>query len=248
MNQEPDDPLSRQEGILLINKPAGKTSFHLVHKLRQLTHIQKIGHCGTLDPFATGVMVMLVGKSYTKLSNELVANDKQYLATAFLGKTSETYDRDGVITPVSSRIPALEEIDQAIKTFQGQILQYPPMFSAKKIGGKKLYELARKGQEIERKPSSVWVNINLVEYNYPYLTFDVSCSKGTYIRSLAHDLGAALGVGAYLEKLIRLRSGQFYLEDCIDYPLLVTPGFNYRHHLLKLNQIDLERKLELMTL
>lgn len=237
MQTNQDDPASQQEGILLINKPAGKTSFHLVYKLRQLSRIQKIGHCGTLDPFATGVMVMLVGKSYTRMSNQMTAHDKQYLATAVLGKTSTSYDKDGEISFVSDKIPSLLEVENALKSFEGTILQYPPMFSAKKIAGKRLYELARKGIEIERKPHEVTLHISLVEYNYPYLTFDVSCSKGTYIRSLADDLGKVLSTGAYLEKLIRVRSGDFYLEDCIDYSLLTTPGFNYRHHLLKASEL-----------
>lgn len=233
MTKESDDSSSQQEGILLINKPAGKTSFHLVYKLRQLTHIQKIGHCGTLDPFATGVMVMLVGKTFTRLSSHITAHDKEYLATAVLGTASTTYDKDGELTKVSDIIPSLEEVEKALKSFEGTILQYPPMFSAKKIAGKKLYELARKGIEVERAPSEVTLTISLVEYNYPYVTFDVSCSKGTYIRSLAHDLGTMLKTGAYLEKLIRVRSGDFYLEDCVDYSLLSMPGFDYTHHLIK---------------
>lgn len=239
MNSSQDDPTSQQEGILLINKPAGKTSFHLVYKLRQITHIQKIGHCGTLDPFATGVMVMLVGKSYTRLSSQITAHDKQYLATLILGSNSTTYDKDGTITHKSDKVPSLQEVEAALEQFQGTILQYPPMFSAKKVDGKKLYELARKGIEIERKPHEVTLQINLVEYDYPKLTLDVNCSKGTYIRSLAYDLGEVLKTGAFLEKLIRVRSGDFYLEDCIDYSLLTTPAFNYRHHLMKATELSL---------
>lgn len=223
---------SLHEGILLLDKPAGKTSFYLVHRLRQLTGIKKIGHAGTLDPFATGVMVMLIGKSATTCSNQLICEDKQYLATLTLGATSTTYDCDGAMTPISNRIPSLEEIQQVIATFQGTILQTPPMYSAKKIQGKKLYELARKGIEIERPPQKVHVAITLVEYNYPHLTLDVSCSKGTYIRSLAYDIGNKLQVGSYLEKLIRLRSGQFLLEDCINFNTLCFSGFNYTHHLI----------------
>lgn len=224
------------EGILLVNKPEGKTSFHLVHKLRQITKIQKIGHCGTLDPFATGVMVMLVGKNYTRLSNLLISQDKQYLATIHLGAISSTYDKDGEISHTSYEIPSQKEIEEILKGFQGETLQTPPMFSAKKVGGKKLYELARKGIEIERKAQPVHLNITLIEYNYPYLTIDVSCSKGTYIRSLAYDIGNRLKVGGYLEKLIRLRSGRYCLEDCIDYSTLTSIGFNYTHHLLKVDE------------
>lgn len=223
---------SLEEGILLIDKPAGKTSFYLVHRLRHLTGIQKIGHAGTLDPFATGVMVMLIGKSITRCSDQLMSEDKQYLATLKLGAVTNTYDCDGVITPVSDRIPSLEEIQQVLQTFQGTILQKPPMYSAKKIQGKKLYDLARKGIEIERPLQEVHLEITLVEYNYPYLTLDISCSKGTYIRSLAYDIGNKLHVGSYLEKLIRLRSGQFLLEDCINFNTLSLTSFNYTHHLV----------------
>ncbi len=236
MNSLQEDTLASKEGILLINKPAGKTSFHLVYRLRQLTGIKKIGHCGTLDPFATGVMVMLVGKTFTRCSNLLTADNKQYLATLHLGKFSTTYDKDGALSPVSDRVPSFAEIEAVVASFQGEILQTPPMFSAKKIEGKKLYELARQGIEIERPAQKVNVNISIIEYSYPFLTIDVSCSKGTYIRSLAHDMGQALKTGAYLEKLVRLRSGSFFLEDCIDYSLLSIPSFNYKHHLLKLPQ------------
>ena len=220
------------EGVLLVDKPAGKTSFYLVHRLRHLTGIKKIGHAGTLDPFATGVMVMLIGKSATTCSDQLICEDKQYLATLRLGATTPTYDCDGIITPVSDREPSLEEIQSVLETFQGDILQIPPMYSAKKIQGKKLYELARKGIEIERAPQKVHLDITLVEYNYPNLILDITCSKGTYIRSLAHDIGAKLHVGSYLEKLIRLRSGQFLLEDCINFNTLGLSSFNYTHHLI----------------
>lgn len=226
-----------KEGILLVNKPAGRSSFHLVHKLRQLTGIKKIGHCGTLDPFATGVMVMLIGKSYTTLSDHFLSDDKQYLATFRLGAISDTYDRDGIITPVSDKQPSLQDIEEVIARFQGSISQVPPMFSAKKINGQKLYHLARQGIEIPRAAHPVHLRITLIEYDYPDLTIDVSCSKGTYIRSLAHDMGHLLNTGAYVEKLVRLRSGSFLLEDCIDYAMLNMPGFNYKHHLKKTSEL-----------
>ena len=133
------------EGILLINKPRGKTSFFLVGVLRKLTGIKKIGHTGTLDPFATGVMVMLVGKSYTKRAHQFQLDHKQYLATLKLGCYTDTYDCDGKITKVSNFEPSLSQIEAAIDLFQGTIDQIPPMYSAKKINGQRLYELARKG-------------------------------------------------------------------------------------------------------
>lgn len=204
------------EGILLINKPRGKTSFSLVSALRKLLNVQKIGHAGTLDPFATGVMVMLIGKNYTRLSDQLLCQDKEYLAEVRLGVATDTYDCEGKHTSTSDAIPALEEIHTALGRFQGEIDQQPPMYSAKKIQGKKLYELARKGKTIDRPAVKVQVSIQFLSYAYPFLALKIACSKGTYIRSLAHDLGAMLGCGAHLSALQRLRSGTFRLEECFD--------------------------------
>ena len=229
-----DEALPSKEGILLLDKPPGKTSFYLVQRLRHLSGIRKIGHAGTLDPFATGVMILLIGKTFTRLSDQLISHDKQYLATLKLGQTSTTYDCDGIISQVSSKIPSAEELASILQTFQGPILQIPPMYSAKKIQGKKLYELARKGIEIERAPQLVQLHITLVEYHYPYITLDINCSKGTYIRSLAHDIGQKLQTGAYLEQLTRLRSGEFYLEDCVNYDMLSLPDFDYTKHLIQM--------------
>ncbi len=204
------------EGILLVNKPRGRTSFSLVSTLRKLLNVQKIGHAGTLDPFATGVMVMLIGKNYTRLSDQLLCQDKEYIAEAHLGIATDTYDCEGVETMNSELIPTLEQIKEALTHFQGEIEQQPPMYSAKKVQGKKLYELARKGKTIERSSVKVTVNIDLLSYNYPRLCLKVACSKGTYIRSLAHDLGISLGCGAHLTELQRTRSGAFCLHDCFD--------------------------------
>lgn len=204
------------EGILLVNKPKGKTSFNLVSRLRFLSGISKIGHAGTLDPFATGVMVMLVGKKFTKMSDLFLTQDKEYEATLHLGIATDTFDLEGKILSESSLIPTLEEVVQALSYFQGEIWQTPPMFSAKKVEGKKLYELARKGITIERKPVLVKLKTELLSYDYPFLTLRVSCSKGTYIRSIADDLGKHLRTGAHLTKLVRTRSGPFLLQDCIE--------------------------------
>ena len=181
------------EGILPINKPRGKTSFHLVHILRKLTGIRTIGHAGTLDPFADGVMVLLIGKRFTTLSNRFLNQDKEYLATAHLGITTDTYDIEGQTTFQSSQIPTLAQIEETLLKFQGTILQTPPMFSAKKVEGKKLYTLARKGITIERQAVPVTLHIELIHYSYPKLQLKVHCSKGTYIRSLAYDIGMELG-------------------------------------------------------
>lgn len=210
-------------GILLVNKPRNKTSFSLVGALRRLLKVKKIGHAGTLDPFATGVMVMLVGKQYTRLSDTFLCADKEYLAKLRLGIETDSYDCEGKIVAESSLMPSLEQIMAALEKFQGEIMQTPPMFSAKKKNGKKLYELARKGITIERTAVPVQVKTTFVSYEYPYLTLQVVCSKGTYIRSIAHDLGQNLGCGAHLEELKRIRSGAFHVDACIDGAMLDQP-------------------------
>ncbi len=204
------------EGIHLINKPVGKTSFSLVHALRKKTGIKKIGHAGTLDPFATGVMILLVGKAFTTKADSFINQDKEYEATLRLGIATTTYDPEGEITSESALIPTLEQIKKELTKFQGTIQQIPPMFSAKKVQGKKLYELARKGIEIKREPVSLTVTTELISYSYPELSLKISCSKGTYIRSIAHDLGQALGCGAHLKELTRTRCGPYLLKDCLD--------------------------------
>lgn len=213
MNPQNPDPI---EGILLVDKPKGKTSFSLVGALRRTLGVKKIGHAGTLDPFATGVMVLLVGRNYTRLSDQFLLKDKEYVAELFLGAATDTYDCEGTIQSESILIPSLEQITKTLSLFTGTIQQVPPMFSAKKVQGKKLYELARKGQVIEREPVQVTVQIEFIRYEYPVLELKVNCSKGTYIRSLAHDIGAALGCGAHLTNLQRTKSGSFYLENCLD--------------------------------
>jgi tRNA pseudouridine55 synthase len=219
------DSLSISEGILLVDKPRGKTSFSLVAMLRKKTGIQKIGHAGTLDPFATGVMVMLVGKKYTRMSDQFLGQEKEYLCKVQLGVSTESYDCDGAVTKTADKVPTLTEIETALLSFQGTFLQTPPMFSAKKIQGKKLYELARKGIEVERAPVSVTAKTTLISYAYPFLELQIVCSKGTYVRSLAHDLGELLGCGGHLVELRRLRSGAFHLKDCINGEVLYDSRF-----------------------
>lgn len=204
------------EGILLVNKPVGKTSFSLISALRKRTGIKKIGHAGTLDPFASGVMILLVGRTFTAQSDSFIGQDKEYEALVHLGIETTTFDPEGEITSQSDLIPTLAEVEEALKAFQGTIQQIPPMYSAKKVNGKKLYELARKGIEIERKPVTLTVNTTLLSYSYPELTLRIACSKGTYIRSIASDLGKALGCGAHLKALTRIRCGPYHLQDCLD--------------------------------
>ncbi|NNM43624.1 MAG: tRNA pseudouridine(55) synthase TruB [Chlamydiae bacterium] len=204
------------EGILLVNKPRGKTSFNLVSRLRFLSGISKIGHAGTLDPFATGVMVMLVGKKFTKMSDQFLGQDKEYEATVRLGIATDTFDLDGKMVSESDKIPTLSQLLEALTHFQGEILQTPPMFSAKKVQGKKLYELARKGITIERKEVPVKVETTFLSYEYPFVKLRLACSKGTYIRSIADDLGKYLQTGAHLTELTRIRSGPFLLQECVE--------------------------------
>ena len=221
-----------KEGILLVNKPQGRTSFSLIRALRKLTGIKKIGHAGTLDPFATGVIVVLIGRDYTRISSELLLQDKEYLATVSFGVTTDTYDCDGKVVASSKKVPTLEEVEGVLVKFQGEVEQIPPMYSAKKVQGKKLYEIARQGKVVERTPAKVRLTTEMLDYAYPNLSLRVSCSKGTYIRSIAHEMGQLLGCGGYLSKLKRTRSGIFSLDACIDGSLFDSPDFDITPYLL----------------
>ena len=226
-----NDP--KKEGILLVDKEKGRTAFYLVKVLRKLSGIKKIGHAGILDPFATGVMVMLIGRPYTKISDRFLKDDKEYIATIKLGEATDTFDCDGAVTRTSDCHPSLSEVEVALSDFQGTIEQVPPMFSAKKINGQKLYHLARQGIEVERKPITIHVTTTLLDYSYPYLKIRVACSKGTYIRSIANDLGEKLQAFGHLVALERVRSGAFHLDDCINAHDLADPAFSYIPHLRK---------------
>lgn len=221
------------EGILLVNKSVGATSFQIVQDLRRLTRIDKIGHAGTLDPLASGVMVMLIGRAFTKKADTFLLKDKSYLATLTLGSSTDTYDKEGQITERSEIIPTLEDVKKALLAFQGKILQVPPMYSAKKVQGKKLYELARKGVTIERQPVLIELKTTLLSYKYPELEIEVACSKGTYIRSLAHDLGEMLGAKAHLSQLTRTRLGDFSLSECLAQELLKNREFDISSYVRK---------------
>lgn len=212
--------MNQPQGLLLVNKPPGKTAFSLVAALRRILGVKTIGHAGTLDPFATGVVVMLVGRSCTRLSDKFLNADKAYRATLRLGITTDTYDCDGREVARSEHVPTLEDLELALTHFQGEIDQIPPMFSAKKQGGKKLYELARQGKTVERPAVKVKVVLQILSYSYPHVEVTVACSKGTYVRSLAYDIGQHLGCGAHLVQLERTRSGNFQLAECLDGALL----------------------------
>lgn len=204
------------EGILLVDKPKGCTSFSLVRKLRKVLNVRKIGHAGTLDPFATGLMVLLIGRKYTRMSDQFLGSDKEYIAEVKLGEATNSYDCDGEVTSQSDKVPSEEEVHAAIRKYQGNILQIPPMFSALKRNGKKLCDLARAGKEIEREPRPVWVETTLLSYEYPFLHIRVRCSKGTYIRCIGHDLGQDLDCGAHLSNLRRMQSGSFCIDHAVD--------------------------------
>jgi len=216
----------------LINKPSGITSHDVVDKLREITGVRKIGHAGTLDPFATGLLILAIGKEFTKKLSIFQKKDKEYIATLRLGAESDTFDRDGkIVERKVEKIPEKEEVEEILKIFLGEIEQIPPAFSAKKIKGKKLYELARKGIKVQPKLQKVKIHeISILEYNFPYLKIKVKCSSGTYIRSLANDIGKKLGCGAYLEELVRTKIGKFSLEEAVELSKLNSQ--NWKNFLL----------------
>ena len=235
--------------FLLINKPLDWTSHDVVAYIRNrirksglsatavgrrpaqggIIRNIKVGHAGTLDPFATGLLIVGVGREATKRLDEFKKMPKTYVATLRLGAISDTYDRTGAIHDISAP-PYYEEVarneqgrtersnvEKIINQCKGKQPQIPPMHSAKKVGGKKLYELARKGIEVERKPSEIEIfDIKILEYSWPFLKIEVTCSAGTYIRTLAHDIGQKLGVGAYCDELARTGIGEYKLEEAID--------------------------------
>jgi len=204
-------------GIFVINKPKDWTSFDVVAKIRNKLNVKKVGHTGTLDPKATGVLVLCVGQG-TQLVQKLTGLDKEYICAITLGATSATDDVEGEIIPFpgASEVP-LSEIEKILKDFTGTFPQLPPNFSAKKIKGKKAYELARQGKEIALEPSQVTVNnIEVLDYKWPVLKLKIQCGKGFYVRSLARDLGKKLGVGGYLSDLQRTKVGHFTIESAIN--------------------------------
>jgi tRNA pseudouridine55 synthase len=212
------------QGILLVDKPAGWTSFDVVNYVRRLVanaegkkpKSVKVGHTGTLDPFATGLLVLLIGKDYTKRAGEFSKLDKTYEVTMRLGQTSTTGDPEGEITAVSDNIPAAADIKAALERFKGPIQQVPPAYSAIKINGQRAYKLARAGKEVKIEPRGVTINrLELVDYSYPEAKLLADVSSGTYIRTLVEDLGHTLGTGAYTTALRRTRVGKFIVEDSI---------------------------------
>ena len=200
-------------GILLIDKPSDWTSSDVVAKLRGILHERRIGHSGTLDPMATGLLAVFVGRA-TRAVEFAESHEKQYLASLRLGLDTDTQDITGNPIGGEPRAVSDAELEQALAAFRGDILQIPPMYSAIKVGGKKLYEIARRGGTVERKPRSVHIaELRYLDREGEDILLDVTCSKGTYIRSLCHDIGERLGCGGCMSALRRTRAGDFRLED-----------------------------------
>ncbi len=200
-------------GFLVVNKPKGLTSHRVVEKVRELLPKGvKVGHTGTLDPLATGVLILAIGKA-TRLSQYLIKKDKCYVVKGRFGLTSNTYDVDGEVKEVKCREIGKEEFTEALKDFKGEIAQVPPPFSAVRVRGKRAYELARQGKEVELPKRRVKIYLlELLEFNYPSFTLKVCCSSGTYIRSLVHDIGTKLNCSAVVEELKRTKVGKIGIE------------------------------------
>lgn len=203
-------------GFLNVYKPAGMTSHDVVAHFRRLTKVKQIGHTGTLDPFAEGVLPLCIGKA-TKLI-EYLNDDKAYIGTVKLGKSTDTFDKDGVVINTSTKIVNLDEIEVILPYFCGEIEQFPPMYSAIKVNGRKLYEYAREGKSVEIKSRHVSIEkLEVLNFNFAEqeLELYIQCSKGTYIRSLANDIGNKLNTYGYLSKLVRVKAGGFLVENSI---------------------------------
>lgn len=226
-------PLTALDGAILIDKPAGPTSHDVVDAIRRRFGIKKVGHCGTLDPNATGLLIIVLGRG-TKLSEKLMGDDKVYEGTIKFGESTDSYDADGELT-ASLPVPpmTLDELNEAAASFIGDQMQVPPMVSAIKKNGVPLYKLARKGVEVEREPRLVHIyNFRFTDYHEPFGTFKLASTKGTYVRSVAHDLGQKLGCGAHLATLRRSVSGKFDVADA-----------KTLDDILKLNTAELEKRV-----
>lgn len=206
-----------EEGqVILINKPLHWTSFDVVRKIRNLVKIKKVGHAGTLDPLATGLLIVCTGK-FTKKINEYMAREKEYTGTITVGSITPTYDLESEPENFKNYYHLTkEQITDAAHRFTGNTLQTPPIHSAIKQNGKRVYELARKGIDVKLEPRNILISaFDVIDVNLPVITFRVVCSTGTYIRSLANDVGMALGTGGYLSSLCRTRIGEFMVQDAL---------------------------------
>jgi len=234
-------------GILNLNKPAGVTSRRVVDDVQRLVRPAKVGHAGTLDPLATGVLVVCTGAA-TRLIEYVQQMPKSYTGTFLLGRQSPTEDVDGEVTELDSPpVPSRQEIETAVQAFVGQIEQRPPAFSALKVGGRRAYDLARRGKSVELRSRPVTIHrIEVAQYDYPTLTLHVECGSGTYIRSLGRDLAESLGTAAVMSGLVRTAIGRFRLEGAID-PSRLTEG-NWTDFLLSpLCAVDALPRVELTS-
>jgi len=224
---------SALDGAILVDKPSGPTSHDVVDAIRRKFGIKKVGHCGTLDPNATGLLIIVLGRG-TKLSERLMGDDKVYEGTIKFGETTDSYDSDGELVASMPVMPmTLDELNAEAAKFIGDLMQVPPMVSAIKKDGVPLYKLARKGIEVEREPRLIHIyNYRFTEYAEPFGKFRVVCTKGTYVRSLAHDLGQKFSCGAHLTTLRRIASGKFDVADAL--PL---------DSILKLTTAELEKRV-----
>ncbi len=218
MNQT--DPF---DGILLVDKPAGPTSHDVVYKIRRHFNLKKVGHGGTLDPAATGLLVILLGRG-TRVSNRFMSSDKTYEGTLTLGITTDSQDAQGtVLREMDATGITRVQLEEAIAKFKGDMFQTPPMVSAIKMAGVPLYKLARNGEEIERKPRFIHLyDFRLLDFTPPQGTFVVRCSKGTYVRTLCHDIGEMLGVGAHLSQLRRTETAGYNVRQAVTLDQLLT--------------------------
>ena len=205
-----------KEGIYLIDKPAGRSSFSVVAEVRRKSGIKKVGHAGTLDPFATGLLIVLVGKDYTKKAGEFLKMDKSYEAEIDLSAFSSTGDPEGSLEQIECTAPNKDNVIHTLSKFVGQSMQKPHQFSAVKICGQPAYKLARAGKEVNLKEKQIKIyRIQLIEYNFPILKIETDVSSGTYIRVLAEDIGKALGCGGYLKSLRRTKIDKYLIDEAI---------------------------------
>ena len=221
------------DGAVLIDKPAGPTSHDIVDVVRSQFRLKKVGHCGTLDPNATGLLIIVLGRA-TKLSEKLMSDDKVYSGWMRFGEATNTFDAEGDVTTTGPVPPlSIDRLNDEAAAFLGDQLQTPPMVSAVKVDGVPLYKLARQGIEVERKPRLVHIyNFRFTDYQEPFAAFRVACTKGTYVRTLADDLGRKLGCGAHLATLRRLTSGKFDAQEAIQF-----------EELLKLDEAGLQKRV-----
>lgn len=221
MNQRPP-PTDPFDGLLLVDKPAGPTSHDVVDRLRRHFRLKKVGHGGTLDPQATGLLLILLGRG-TKLSDQMLATDKTYEGILRLGSATATHDADGEIVKQGDFLPiTCEQLLAAMAKFLGDIYQIPPMVSAVKMDGVPLYKLARRGQEVERQPRLIHIyEFNMLDFTPPDARFIIRCTKGTYVRTICNDVGEALGCGAHLAQLRRTQAGPFTVDKAFTMPALL---------------------------